>query len=187
MANKKHANDEPSLVELAAKALKPLGELVESEKPRDKLIALNSILVFITISFIISFFLNPDFSDLSSIVIILVSFLFGAIATGAYIYLIVLLKKAYKMKSLRGSIILLFIILPLSVFGLLYETKILIILSLLLIGIQFLYLIITSLFLVDEKIESKAKNIWEFLGKTGTILGIISSLITIGGFIAKFL
>ncbi len=174
-------------MDLAVRGLEPLRGLGESENPIDKLIALNIILVFISLGVVISYFLNIDFSNISAIVMLVVSFLFGAIVTGAYTFLLLLLRKTYKTKSLRGSIMILFVIIPLSVFGILYKTKSLISLSLLLIGIQFLFIVITSLFFREEKIETKLKNIWNFLGKAGTILGILSSIITIGGFIIKFL
>ena len=118
---------------------------------------------------------------------LLLSFLFSAIITGAYSFFVNLLFKSYKTKAVRVSILFLFLALPLAVLGLAYGTKILINISLLVLFIQLISLIILSLFFAEDKIDEQEKGIWGILGKTNTILGLISSIITIGGLFFKFL
>lgn len=183
--SKKHK--EESMADLAAKSLSQISELLEDDKPISRLLALNSILVFLILGLAIGSFLNVKFDDFSGIVILLIAFLFSAIISGAYIFFIKLFSKAYKINAMRVSIFILFIAIPLSVLGLAYRIKPLINIALVLILIQALLMIILSLFIREEQISEEKSDIWEILGKAGIILGIISSLITIGGLAFKFL
>jgi len=187
MAKNHKSYDEGSLMDLAIKGLNPIKELLEDGKPISKLLALNIILVFISLGFIIAFLLNTKLDDFAGIVMLLLSFLFSAIITGAYSFVVNLLFKSYKTKAVRVSILFLFLALPLAVLGLTYSTKILINISLLVLFIQLISLIILSLFFAEDKIDEQEKGIWGILGKSNTILGLISSIITIGGLFFKFL
>ncbi len=184
MSNKKSI-DGISIIELAVKGLNPIKELVETDNPLNKLLALNIILVFVVLGLSISHFIGVTFNDLASIVIIVVSFIFAAIITGAYAFIVNLLIKSYKIKAVRMSIFVLFITVPISVIGFIYNLRNLINFSLLLIFIQVLILIVIPLFFKEEKIAQES-NLWNILGKINTILGLISSIITIGGLIFRF-
>lgn len=186
MVNNK-SYEEGSLVDLAIKGLNPIKELLEDGKPISKLLALNIILVFISLGVIIAFLLNTKFDNFAGIVMLLVSFLFSAIITGAYSFFVNLLLKNYKTKAVRVSILFLFLALPLAVLGLAYSTKILINISLVILFIQLISMIVLSLFFTEDKIDQQEKGVWGILGKTNTILGLISSIVTIGGLFFKFL
>lgn len=175
------------MADLAVKGLSQITELLEDERPVGRLLALNSILVFLILGLVISSYLNVKFDDFSGIVILLVAFLFSAIISGCYIFFIKVISKAYKTKAVRISIFILFIAIPVCVFGLVYQVKNLINTALLLILIQGLTMIILSLFVKEEQASEEKSNFWNILGRTNTILGIISSLITFGGLFFKFL
>ncbi len=179
--------DEGSLIDLAIKGLNPIKELLEDGKPISRLLALNIILVFISLGFIIAFFLNTKFDDFAGIVMLLLSFLLSAIITGAYSFFVNLLFKSYKTKAVRISILFLFLALPFAVLGLAYNLKSLINVSLVVLFIQLIFMVILSLFFTEDKIDQQEKGIWGILGRTNTILGLISSIITIGGLFFKFL
>ena len=186
MTNNHKSYDEGSLMDLAVKGLNPIKELLEDGKPLSRLLALNIILVFISLGVIIAFLLNTNFNDFAGIVMLLLSFLFSAIITGAYSFFVNLLIKSYKAKAIRGAIFLLFIAVPLAVLGLAYNLKVAINSSLAILFFQLIFMIVASLLFTEEKIEEE-KGIWGILGKTNTILGLISSIITIGGLFFKFL
>ncbi|MEK6915892.1 MAG: hypothetical protein AABW89_05120 [Nanoarchaeota archaeon] len=178
--------EEGSLADLAVKGLNPIKDLLDDDRPISRLLALNLILVFISLGIIIAFYLGTKFDNFAGIVMLLVSFLFGAIITGAYAFFVNLISKGYKMKAVRGSIFLLFITIPLAPLGLVYNLKVLINLSLLMIFIQLIFMIVASLLMGEEKVEQE-KGIWGILGRTNTVLGLLSSIITILGIFFKFL
>jgi len=185
MSHKK-SYDENRMVGLAEKGLNPIKELIECGGPTDKLLALNLIFFFIIFGVIISFFLKVDFSDLGSIFLLFFGFLLSAILTGGYGYFVRIMEKAYKKKPVMWSIYIMIIVLPLSVWGLINSIKTLILISLVLVIFQVIFMMVTSLFFTEKKTEIKTrKRAWEVLGKTGIILGIVSSLITIGGIILR--
>ncbi|MBI2629936.1 hypothetical protein HYW76_02450 [Candidatus Pacearchaeota archaeon] len=183
MANKK-SYEEGSIVDLAVKGLNPIKKLLEEDKPVNKLLALNMILVFVCLGILIASYLNTEFKDLASIVMLFISFLFSAIVTGAYAFVLNLIQGHYKVKAVRVSIFVLLIILPLTVISLAFKIPSIANISLILILVQAVILVVLSLMFKDE--EVKELGIWGLLGKANTILGIISSIITIGGLIIKF-
>ncbi|MCX6750544.1 MAG: hypothetical protein NTZ83_03735, partial [Candidatus Pacearchaeota archaeon] len=165
MANKK-SYDEGSLVDLAVKGLNPIKKLLEDDKPVNKLLALNMILVFLCLGLLIAFYLNTEFKDLASIVMLLFSFLLSAIITGAYVFFLNLIQGHYKVKAVRVSIFILLLILPLTVIALAYKLQPIANISLILILVQAVILIVLSLMFKEEEIREV--GIWGLLGKTNT-------------------
>jgi len=182
---KNKSYDEGSIMDLAVKALQPIQDLFESDKPTDKLLGLSMALVFIILGLSISYFLNPNFNDLSGIVIVIISFIFSAVILGAYGHFIQLFRKIYKVRALSYGISILLVGIPLGLIGLLYNMKILINLSLLAIFLQTLIIIVFSGFVSDTGIDLKSGL--GIFGKINLIIGAISSIITIGTFILKFI
>lgn len=174
------------MVDLAIKGLTPIKELLEDDKPISRLLALNLILVFFSLGLIISFYLGTKLDNFAGIIMLLISFIFAAIISGVYGFFVNLLSREYKIKAVRASLFILFITIPIAVLGLAYNFAVAINLALLLLLLQLITLIILSLFIPEEKIQPNI-DLWVMLGKANTALGLISSLITIGGLIFKFL
>jgi hypothetical protein len=179
----KKSYEEGSIIDLAVKGLSPIKKLLEDGKPISHLLALNMILVFLCLGIIIAFYFNVAFTDFASIIMLLISFLFSAVITGAYVFFLNIIQGHYKIKAARVSIFLLFIVLPLVVGGLAYKIRPLVNISLVLILVQAVFLIVLSLMFKEE--EVKELGIWGLLGKINTIVGIISSVISIGGILFK--
>jgi hypothetical protein len=186
MPKNKRSYEEGSIIDLAVKALQPLKELFESREPSHRLLGLNMVFFFVIMGLSISFFMGITDFNLASIVVVLVSFLFSAILMGVYSYFMGLLKNVYKIKPLKWSISILLITLPLSVFGLLFNIKLLILASFGLILFQAILILFCSVIISDNP-ATQENSAWGFFGKVNTILGLISSVITIAGFILKFI
>jgi len=173
-------SDEINLGELAKKGLDKILRLSQSQLISEKLQSLNILLVVFILTVIITHFLiGSTTNGLTLGIFLVVSFIFGLIISLGYapILSIVTNVSSNKIESLRIGIIILFICLTLGVAALSFNSQLIAMTSLGLVGLQIVIIPISSLLIPKISTEDKKvdlSQLWIALGKLSSIAGLIS-------------
>ncbi len=185
--NKPYA--EGSILHLASIGFETITNLSKSQTITDKLIGFNGLIISFIISILLTTQLFPSAEFLTSIIALVVFFLFSLVGMIGYIPLIETLASLTenKITGLKFSIYLLFLALISSIIGISLNLVIVKYVAYFLLGSQLL-IIPAGFILPKSNIENKEisfNGLWDVLGKVGIVLGIISGLITIISVISK--
>jgi len=180
----------------ASIAIKRIKKLSESGKISDKLLAFNALLFIFVLTLVLTYYFKAslniswpfEMDVIATGILLVISFIFSSIVSLGYTPVLEIFSNISKNKieSLRISILILLIALNLVSIGLIYNIRLLVNLSLVLVGLQLIMIPTISLFPLKTRIEDKeveATQIWEILGKVNIIVGIVSFILQIIAFI----
>lgn len=173
----------PSLLDLAKQGLEGIVKLSESQLISEKLQSLNMLLfVFIVTGISTYLLVAPDANELTFVAFLVVSFIFGLIASLGYGPLLAIVTNfsSNKIEGLRVGIMILVVSLTLSIAALTFRIGILNTLSGFLILVQLLVVPISGVLFPKVTVsdtEIKPSQIWDALGKISTVVSIIGFVI----------
>jgi len=198
--NNEKLYEEGSLAYYASVALKRIKKLSESGKISDKLLAFNISLFIFVLTLVLTYyfraFLNIpwpfEMDIIATGILVVISLIFSLIVSLGYAPILEILSNISKNKieSLRISVLILLIALNLVSIGLIYNIRLLVNLSLVLVGLQLIMIPTSSLFPLKTKTEDKeveVTQIREVLGDRNTILGIVSLILQVISIILQFI
>lgn len=182
---RKKESEEVSIADLAKAGLNRIVKLSQSQLISEKLQSLNILwFVFILTAYITHALGGSSTTNLSLLMIIVISFLFALIASLGYgpILSIVSNVATSKIEGLRIGMIILFVSLTLAVAALVLDIWFLGNLSLGLIGLQLVIMPLGSFLVPRISIkdhEVDPSQVWTALGKISSVIGIINFIIDI--------
>lgn len=182
--------EEGSLADMADSFLKKVIKLAKSNDPSERILAFNAFLAVLVLAFSMSFGFIKDFKEMLSVILLFVVFtLLAAVVAIGYLKLLTAIKTMVHGDyfALKFGTALVWLAVMFSGLGFFFSIRGFIVAAVsLLLGQLLIVLFLGYLKIpVEQKAKERPSSFsgWGLLNRIDLILGIISSLITIGGLI----